>query len=87
MFLAIALGMGARYYFYMRSFSWNGLLKPLVITPIVMMPLLGSVVGATEISDMQLVSYLFLAFQNGFFWRVVFEQAEKRLKEPVEETT
>lgn len=76
MFLCVVLGMAARYAFYLHGrFSWRSLLKPLCVSPIVLLPLLGSIQTIAEIQAMHLVSFGILAFQNGFFWQVVFERA------------
>jgi hypothetical protein len=79
MFPCVLLGMAARYVFYLRgTFSWLSFLRPLCISPIVLLPLLGALAGTSRVEPIQLVSFSILAFQNGFFWRVVFEQARPR---------
>ena len=46
MFLCILLGIGARYIFYLqRNFSWLDFAKPLCISPILLLPLIGSLPG------------------------------------------
>src|ERR1035441_6482601 len=59
MFLATLLGIAARYLFYVQNgqFSWLGLLKPISISPIVLLPLVGSVQGSGDLKDMQGVSF------------------------------
>jgi hypothetical protein len=77
MFAATLLGIAARYIFYLKKpFSWLDLLKPLCISPIILLPLIGSVQGTKELEPMQLISFGLLAFQNGFFWEVVLERAK-----------
>jgi hypothetical protein len=65
MFGAIVLGIVARYFFYLApgQFSWLGLLKPTMISPIVLIPLIGSVQTGDGLNSMQLVSFGLLAFQ------------------------
>ena len=76
MFGAILLGTAARYVFYWRSkFSWLNFAKPLCISPILLLPLIGSIQGVKDFQPMQVVSFALLAFQNGFFWQVVLERA------------
>jgi hypothetical protein len=77
MFLATLLGIAARYAFYLPRgrFSWLDFLKPISISPIVLLPLLGSVTGSGSLKDIQVLSFAFLAFQNGFFWQAVLEAA------------
>jgi hypothetical protein len=80
MFVCTILGISAQYLFGLRGrFSWRSLLKPLVISPIVLLPLIGSVQGSGGIQSLQLISFGFLAFQNGFFWRTVLERAQTKL--------
>ncbi len=80
MFLCTVLGIAARYLFYLRGpFSWGAFLKPLVISPMVLLPLIGSVQGASQVESIQLISFGVLSFQNGFFWRVVLEHARTQL--------
>ena len=77
MLLCTIAGIATNYFFYLKSkFSWRTFLKPILISPIVLLPLIGSVQGVSEVQALQLMSFAFLAFQNGFFWRVVLERAE-----------
>jgi hypothetical protein len=77
MFGAIIVGIGARYFFYLLpgQFSWLSLLKPATISPIVLIPLIGSIQTLSSLTAMQLVSFGLLAFQNGFFWQAVLDSA------------
>ncbi len=76
----VVLGMMAHYGFFKGEvpFSWREFLRPLLISPIVIGPLLGSVVGAESLSPMQLVSFMILGFQNGFFWKQVLDRAKPK---------
>ncbi len=79
MFVCVLLGMAARYFFYLRGeFSWVSFVKPLCVSPIVLLPLLGTIQGISAVGPIQLIAFCVLAFQNGFFWRVVFEHAKKQ---------
>jgi hypothetical protein len=49
--------------FILREFA-----KPIFVSPIVLLPLLGAVTGAT-LDALQITSFWFLSFQNGFFWK------------------
>ncbi|MCI5130070.1 MAG: hypothetical protein D3904_00775 [Candidatus Electrothrix sp. EH2] len=81
MFLCTMLGIMAHYIFYLKGkFSWQAFLKPLVISPIVFLPLVGSVQSLTGLEPMQMISFAILAFQNGFFWKEVFGRVEKKKK-------
>jgi hypothetical protein len=78
MFAATICGIAARYIFYLQAgqFSWLDFLKPLTISPIVLLPLIGSVQTTGELSGMQIMSFGVLAFQNGFFWQAVLAGAK-----------
>jgi hypothetical protein len=74
--VSTAMGILARYMFYLKKpFSWRKMLTPLVISPIVVLPLLASVQKSGDLETIQIVSFAFLAFQNGFFWRSIMEDA------------
>ena len=77
MFVCTILGIVGHYFFNLKGrFSWRTFLKPLIISPIVLLPLIGSVQGTSDIENIQLISFGFLAFQNGFFWKEVLEHAK-----------
>ena len=79
MFVCTMLGIMAHYVFYLRGkFSWRAFLKPLVISPIVFLPLVGSVQSLTGLEPIQMISFAILAFQNGFFWKEVFGRVKKK---------
>ena len=79
MFVGTIAGIAARYIFYLKTpFSWLGLLKPLCISPIVLLPLIGSIQNIKELDAMQTISFALLAFQNGFFWEVVLERVQPK---------
>jgi hypothetical protein len=76
MFLGVVAGIAAHYAFYARGrFSWRSFARPLVVSPIVLLPLIGSVQGAA-LETIQIFSFVILAFQNGFFWREVLRNAK-----------
>ncbi len=77
MLLATVLGIAARYVFFLKkeAFSWFDLVKPIAISPIVLLPLIGSVQATGELTQMQVLSFAFLAFQNGFFWQAVLDSS------------
>ena len=77
MLLSIGAGMAARYFFSLRrAFSWIALLRPFCVSPIVLLPLLGTVHGIVTLEPLQVISFALLSFQNGFFWRLVFERVQ-----------
>ncbi len=81
MLVCTVLGMAGRYLFYQdEKFAWGSFLRPLVIAPIILLPLIGTMQGMTELEAMQLISFGMLAFQNGFFWREVFKKVRKEMQ-------
>jgi hypothetical protein len=81
MFTFVAIGMLASYFFYLKGpFELKSFLRPLLVSPIVLLPLIGTVESNSEIESMQLICLVVLAFQNGFFWRIVFEHAKPKTK-------
>jgi hypothetical protein len=76
MFIGVLLGIAATYVFNLAgSFSWRDFARPLVVSPLVLLPLIGSLQGA-NLEPVQLVCFTVLAFQNGFFWQQVLRDAK-----------
>jgi len=76
LFICVILGMVANYFFHLkRKFSWVTLTKPLFVSPIILLPLIGTV-NYEGLEPVQLISLLFLAFQNGFFWKEIFNKVQ-----------
>src|SRR6266849_9248163 len=76
MFAGVLLGIAATYVFNLTGpFSWRDLARPLVVSPLVLLPLIGSLQGA-NLEPVQLVCFTVLAFQNGFFWQQVLRDAK-----------
>jgi len=61
--------------------SWDELAKPLFIAPMLLLPLLGSLEGCGKLTNIQGTSFLLLGFQNGFFWRKVFQRLQSENSE------
>jgi hypothetical protein len=76
-FVSVVFGTLAEYLFGLGEspFSLRKMLTPLCVSPLVMLPLIGSLPNVDQIATLQWVSLSFLGFQNGFFWRRVFEKA------------
>jgi hypothetical protein len=76
MFVGVVMGIAATYVFNLTgAFSWRDLARPLVVSPLVLLPLIGSLQGA-NLEPVQLVCFTVLAFQNGFFWQQVLRDAK-----------
>jgi hypothetical protein len=78
MFLAVIGGIMATYVFNLNTmFSWQEFVRPIVVSPLILLPLIGSVQGAS-LEPLQLICFTILAFQNGFFWQQVLRDAKPR---------
>jgi hypothetical protein len=78
MFVAILLGIVATYFFNLSGpFSWKDFLRPIAVSPLVLLPLIGSIQGA-ELQQIQVICILIIAFQNGFFWQQVLKDAKPK---------
>jgi hypothetical protein len=78
MFVAVILGIMATYAFNLAdAFSWQEFARPVVVSPLILLPLIGSVQGAS-LQPLQLICFAILAFQNGFFWQQVLRDAKPR---------
>jgi hypothetical protein len=76
MFICVLLGIAARYIFYLQGhFIWLDCVRPLVVSPLILLPLLGSLQG-TALESLQMICFAILAFQNGFFWQQVLQEAK-----------
>jgi hypothetical protein len=79
MFAAILLGVAARYVFYLRGeFSWLDFAKPFCISPLLLLPLIGSLQSIKSLEPVQVFSFALLAFQNGFFWQAVLQRSRPK---------
>jgi hypothetical protein len=78
MLVGIVLGMVAQYVWSKpEKFGWLDFLRPIVISPLVLLPLIGSLSGES-LEAMQLMSLALLAFQNGYFWQQVLKDAKPK---------
>lgn len=75
MLVSVLAGMAANHFFYAKGpFVVREFIRPLFVSPIVLLPLLGSVGGA-KLEALQFICFAFLAFQNGFFWQRIMADA------------
>jgi hypothetical protein len=78
MFLGVVLGMIAQYVWTKpETFTWLDFLRPIVVSPMVLLPLIGSL-SSGPLEAIQLFSMALLAFQNGYFWQQVLKDAKPR---------
>ena len=77
--------MAARYLFYAEKFVWGSFLRPLVVALLILLPLIGTMQGIAEFQSIQLISFGVLSFQNGFFWKEVFQKVRKEMAQQDEQ--
>lgn len=76
MFVGVVFGMIAQYVWTKpKTFSWLDFLRPIVVSPMVLLPLIGSL-SSGPLETIQLLSLALLAFQNGYFWQQVLKDAK-----------
>ena len=76
----VILGMIGNYFFHLKTkFHWLTFVKPMFISPIVLVPFIG-LIGHEKIDASQAVSLAFLAFQNGFFWKEIYNKTQGAIK-------
>ena len=56
MFICVLIGMSSSYFFQLdETFSWQSFLKPFAVSPIVLLPLIGTVQNRTDVESTQLI--------------------------------
>jgi hypothetical protein len=87
LYLAMVLGMIAQSFFFQKPGDPTGpgsMIKPILASPIVFIPLVSSYQSnltwpaPPTLPDLMI---MLVAFQNGFFWKVVFDKQAEVLKE------
>lgn len=81
LYVAMIVGMIFHYfYFYShRRFRWRTFIKPFLASPLVFMPLVSvyqQALTSLDVFELGDLIMLFVAFQNGFFWKVIFDPQE-----------
>jgi len=72
-FIGVLLGISGKYLFETEgTFNWLDFLRPFAISPVVLLPLIGTLDHA-DVQIVQMVSLFILGFQNGFFWQKVMQ--------------
>jgi hypothetical protein len=76
MAIGVVFGMVAQYVWTKPAKpNFLDFLRPIVVSPLVMLPLIGSLQDG-PLETLQLASLTLLAFQNGFFWQQVLKDAK-----------
>jgi hypothetical protein len=85
LYLAMLAGMAAQYV-YLKSerarFRWHLFVKPVLLSPVVFLPLLAGLQDHLDGGPWNLarLMLLFIAFQNGFFWKTLFDAQAGRIR-------
>ncbi len=74
--ICVILGIAANGAYYHSGTAWAPILKPLLLSPIVVGPLI--MIINPEASKRDAAVFYCVAFQNGFFWRSVFKNAKPK---------
>jgi hypothetical protein len=84
--ISMILGMISQYFFFMEkedSFNFHSFIKPFLASPIIFMPLAASQaqssINLTGSFDLAGFTGIVVAFQNGFFWKIVFDNISKKV--------
>jgi hypothetical protein len=78
MFIGVVLGMIAQYVWTKpETFTLLDFLRPIVVSPMVLLPLIGSLSNG-PLEPLQMLSLAMLAFQNGYFWQQVLKDAKPK---------
>jgi hypothetical protein len=90
LFLSMVCGMLAQFLFdhfsppqrERKRFEWGLFLRPVFASPVVFLPLLAAFQNAdidlTHLTSARFMVFL-VAFQNGFFWKEVFDKLRERM--------
>lgn len=81
MIISIVLGSVAEFIFSLgnKKIRWRELIKPILISPLLLFPLIGLLQKAESLDTLASISLMLVAFQNGFFWRQMVEKLKGAL--------
>lgn len=80
MFVCILFGMVSHYLFFHKDLTLKNCLRPLLVSPILLIPLYGLVDPTSDLSPLRIVYLCLLSYQNGFFWKHLFENIEQKMR-------
>lgn len=80
MLVFVCLGIFGHYFFYGEKIQWRQALKTLSLSPIIILPLLTTVLSSDKLSEVQMISLGLLSYQNGFFWKEVYKGMQEKMK-------
>jgi len=73
-FIAMLLGIVSNYFYFNHKFCFYTFIRPILVSPMVFIPVLGVITSSSVDTKVQILSICLVAFQNGFFWRSIFEK-------------
>ena len=80
-YLGVLIGMVSQYFYGItesQTFSLRSFLRPLFVSPLVLLPLVDILQKVQTTTAIEYVSMTILGFQNGFFWQTVLKDAAKK---------
>ena len=80
LFLSTCFGIAAWYYRNTKKPNFLDLSKTLVISPIILIPMIGTVQGSSSIEAVQMFTLSLLAFQNGYFWKTILDRSKLKIE-------
>ena len=78
MAICILLGMLSSFFFYRDGRGIRDCVKPLLVSPIILLPLLGLLRDISDFEPITILSLCLISYQNGFFWKVVFKRLDAK---------
>jgi len=81
MFVFIIVGMVSNHLFFNEKLNLGKCLKPILVSPMILLPLYSLIDGIETLESMKTASLCLIAYQNGFFWKVLFEKIEGSIGE------
>ena len=80
MYLGVCLGIAANTIFVQPPpYRWYDFIRPLMISPIPLIPLKASMDWGTDLDTSELINFLLASFGSGFFWKTVLSRVKKDL--------
>ena len=78
----IVSGILSSVFFFSEEFRAAAVIKPLLASPIIMIPILGLVEQVNDFDTMSIVMLCLISYQNGFFWKTLFKKLDIAAGEP-----
>jgi hypothetical protein len=77
--ISTVAGVVAEYFFFLKGrFTWRAFVKPICVTPILLLPLVVTMQPASNLESIQVIILALVSFQSGFFWKTVIPDGESK---------